>query len=172
MAKIALFYGSNQGNTEAVGYEIANLINEMAPDTVEVHNIGNTEPSDLLKWDRMIMGISTWDFGQLQDDWALFIPRMENLDLKGKKVALFGLGDQFGYSNNYIDSVGILGEAILYCGGEVVGHWPTEGYQFESSLADRGANFLGLALDQESESAKTTERVKKWIEIIRPDLGF
>jgi len=172
MAKIALFFGSNQGNTESVGRRIAELINADTPGTVEVFNIGNSSPQDLLKWDKMIMGISTWDFGQLQDDWALFIPRMEGLNLSGKTVAVFGLGDQYGYSSNYVDSVGVLAETVSYLGAKLVGAWPNTGYQFESSLADRGDHFIGLACDQDNESGKTEERCRAWVKQLKAEMGW
>ena len=44
-----------------------------------------------------IYGIPTWDFGGGQGDWDDFKEELEAAELAGKKVALYGLGDQFGY---------------------------------------------------------------------------
>lgn len=48
----------------------------------------------------MIVGASTWFDGELPTYWDELVPELESLDLKGKKVAIFGLGDQKNYPDN------------------------------------------------------------------------
>ena len=92
------------------------------------------------------------------------------MDLKGKKFAVFGLGDQKGYPENFCDAIGILVEIIEDCGGKVVGFTPVEGYTFESSRAQRGNKFVGLPLDQENQARKTGERIDNWVEQLKKEL--
>jgi len=36
----------------------------------------------------LILGVSTWGFGDLQDDRESFLPNLEAADLKGKTIAI------------------------------------------------------------------------------------
>src|SRR5574338_1198078 len=99
MAKIGLFYGSNDGHTEDVANRIKAAFDIYEQDIVSVANIAHTSVEDIAQWDNLILGVPTWNVGLLQDDWDIFFPNMDNLDLTGKKVAIFGLGDQDDYSS-------------------------------------------------------------------------
>merc|ERR1712199_42735 len=76
---------------------------------------------------------------------------LTNLDLKGKKVAIFGMGDQAGYSDNYCDAMDELAECFSKQGAEIVGAWPTEGYEHEDSKSVRGDNFVGCPFDEDNQ---------------------
>ncbi|MEO1404790.1 MAG: hypothetical protein AAFV72_26600, partial [Cyanobacteria bacterium J06635_1] len=41
-------------------------------------------------------------------------------------------------------------------------YWPTDGYDFNESLAIRNGKFCGLALDEDNESDKTETRIQTW----------
>lgn len=173
MAKIGLFYGSNEGNTAGVSEQLAEIIRGMSSHEVEVRDIGQAAPSDLEEYDHLILGVSTWNIGELQDDWDMFYPDMELINLSGKKVAIFGLGDQFGYSDSFIDGVGMIGEEVIVRGGELIGQWPVGEYEFTGSIAlDIDPElFMGLAIDNDNEADKTPERLKKWAEQIVPQFS-
>ena len=108
MGKIGLFYGSSTGNTEYVAYEIKAEFDKKDPSLIDIFNIGAATPEQMLKYDLLILGIPTWNTGQLQDDWEIFLPKLAGHDMTGKKVAIFGLGDQNGYGFNFLDAVGML----------------------------------------------------------------
>jgi len=80
-----------------------------------------------------------------------YLGRLDELDLTGKKVALYGLGDQVGYPEWFLDAMGYLHSKLLERGATAVGYWPTDGYEFEGSkaLTEDGSQFVGLALDYE-----------------------
>ncbi|MEO1256829.1 MAG: flavodoxin domain-containing protein, partial [Bacteroidota bacterium] len=90
MTKIGLFYGSNTGNTEAVAHDIKSAFDEILPDTVQIHNIGASSAETVIQYDYLIFGVPTWNTGELQDDWDAFLPNFKTMDLKGKKLAIFG----------------------------------------------------------------------------------
>ncbi|MCA9905874.1 MAG: flavodoxin domain-containing protein, partial [Anaerolineae bacterium] len=110
MAKVGLFYGSNTGNTEFVAEQVKEAFEKLRPGAIDIHNIGSSEPGALLKYEYMIVGVPTWNTGQMQDDWEAFLPKLAELDLTGKKVAMFGLGDQNGYGYNFLDALGMLAD--------------------------------------------------------------
>ena len=170
MEKIGLFYGSDTGQTE----ELANyILDKWSEDALEVFNIADSKPEDFVPYTKIILGLSTWFDGDLQSDWeAFFEDHFKDIDFTGKTVAIFGLGDQYGYAEYFIDGVGIIGEAIMEQGGDLVGFWPTEGYEHETSKAEiEGDMFCGLAIDQDNQSDLTDERTDKWLEQIKEELG-
>jgi flavodoxin I len=172
MAQIGLFFGSNTGNTENVAFQIKDAFDQIMPGGVEVHNIGRSTPADLLKYNFLIMGIPTWNTGELQDDWDAFLPKFNDMDMKGKKVALFGLGDQNGYGFNFLDAVGILADKVMERGGQVWGMWSTKNYQFEESKANVEDFFLGLGIDEVGQAEMTRDRIKVWAADVKKEFGL
>jgi flavodoxin I len=104
-----------------------------------------------------------WNIGELQDDWDEQFLDLDNLDLGGKKVALFGLGDQYGYADSFCDAIGVLGRKLGERGAELVGFTPTDGYDFHYSEGVEGELFMGLALDDEHEGEQTPGKVTDWV---------
>ena len=168
MAKIGLFYGSDTGNTESAAEEIQQLIGS---DLLKIFNIANSISSDFEGFDHLIIGCSTWNIGELQSDWDGFFSELDNIDFSGKKVAYFGCGDQVGYSDNFVDAIGILEEKITERGGKTIGYWSTEGYEFDESKSARGDRFVGLPLDETNQSELTEQRLKKWVTLLKSEFA-
>lgn len=160
---IGLFYGTNTGFTELVVDVIEEEFSFVAPNLLTVHNVAADPIEKMLEYDTLIVGCPTWNVGQLQDDWDSVFSLLDELDLTGKKIAIFGLGDQYGYPENFCDAIGILGEKFSAQGAELVGFTSTEGYEFSYSRGVKAGMFMGLALDEENESERTPERVADWI---------
>ena len=99
---------------------------------------------------------------------------MENIDLKGRKFALFGLGNQIDYSEYYLDGMGILYNYLKEKGAVIIGRWPVEGYDFASTLAitDDDSTFVGLALDNDNQPDLTPDRAATWVEQILKESGL
>jgi flavodoxin I len=92
------------------------------------------------------------------------------MDLSGKTFAVFGLGDQKGYPENFCDAIGIMVEILEKCRANVVGKIPAGGYTFESSRALRGDHFVGLPLDQENQAKLTSVRVNRWVTQLKSEM--
>ncbi|WP_371373070.1 flavodoxin FldB [Thalassotalea aquiviva] len=168
--KIGLFYGSTTCYTEMAAEKIqANLGASM----VQLHNIKDTSLTACLDYDVLIFGISTWDFGELQEDWESHWQDVSQLNLTGKTLALFGLGDQVGYSQWFQDALGMLHDHILPQGATIIGYWPNEGYEFEHSkaLTEDGEFFVGLSLDDETQYDLTDQRIAQWCEQLMEELA-
>lgn len=163
MTKVGIFYGSTTGVTEDIANRIAEKI-----DGAEVFNIdGNVD--ELENYDVLLLGTSTWGFGDLQDDWQAVLDDLANLNLAGKKVAYFGSGDQGTFSDTFMDGMAIINEEISKTGATVIGNTSTEGYEFNESRAVEGDKFLGLALDEVNQSDLTDERIDAWVEQIKKE---
>ncbi len=166
MATIGLFFGSDEGNTERVAYMIQARLGE---DQVCVHDIADVTQVEFTEYQHIILGIPTWDFGQIQSDWEEFWEDIAGVDFTGKTVALFGLGDQFGYGDYFLDAMGMLHDVIVPNGAAIVGQWSTEGYDYEASKAETPAGdyFVGLAIDEDQQEELTDQRVDQWCEQIK-----
>lgn len=167
MNKIGLFYGSDTGCTEAVSEMIQE---QLGTDVVELIDVYDASVEDFDRFDKIIIGLSTWHDGQLVSAWDDFYDDFKTVDLSSKTIAIFGLGDQYGYSTYFIDGVGILGEVVLENGGKLIGKWSIEGYEHDESKAETGDGyFMGLALDEDNQDELTEERVTKWVKQIKQE---
>jgi flavodoxin I len=163
LKQIGIFYGSSTGDTERVAQLIQKTI---GTDKVMIHDIIESKAEDLIKYSFLILGISTWGIGKIQDDWEMFLPKIKNIDFTGKKIALFGLGDQESYPDTFADALGILYDIIKSPRCSIIGEWPVEGYEFIHSKAERNGKFAGLVLDERNQPELTEERIISWIRIL------
>jgi len=157
---IGIFCGSTTGNTETVAKEISDVF---GADMVEINDIAEASVSDLDKYQYLIFGSSTWGMGDLQDDWYPKIDALNKINYSGKKIALFGTGDQERYPDTFLDAVGIIYEKLKAKNATIVGFFSTEGFDFNSSRAVVDNKFVGLAIDNDNQAELTEERIKNWV---------
>ena len=160
MKQVGIFYGSSSGKTETVATRI---YKKLGSGNASLHNIDETGLAEMMNYSHIILGIPTWGVGELQDDWLVALPLLEELDLTGKKAAIFGLGDQESYPDTFADAMGKLYDALEKTGCRIVGRWSTLGYDFEESGALRGDDFVGLVLDVENQDEMTEMRITAWL---------
>jgi len=164
---IGIIYGSNGGTTQSV----AEMIQDKLGLDSELVDIADASTDTFLKYDKMIIGSSTWGDGELQDDWDDKFNDYKSVEFGGKTVAFFGTGDQDGYDDNFLDAMGTLHLVALENGATIVGDgWSSEGYYFEESTAIRDGAFVGLAIDEDNQDDLTEGRVIEWTGIIREHL--
>ncbi|MBV6644896.1 MAG: flavodoxin [Cyclobacteriaceae bacterium] len=169
MAKIGIFYGSTEGNTERVSTKIQEKFG--GDDIVALHNVNSATADDMAQYDYLILACPTWDIGELQEDWDAFLDEVEEVDYREKMVTYLGLGDAEGYPDTFIDAPGIIHERIADSGAKFVGFWPTEGYDFEESKSIVDGKFLGLVIDDDNQKDMTDGRVTQWVEQLKSE-GF
>ncbi|OLQ75265.1 flavodoxin [Photobacterium proteolyticum] len=157
MTNIGIFFASDTGNTEKVAEKIAARLE------LETNDIAGCSNEVFDDYDLLILGTPTANYGEMQPDWDCFVPELEDADLSGKKVALFGLGDQVDYPDSFQDAMGDLADLIVEAGGEIIGQWPTDGYEFNDSRAVKDDKFVGLALDEDRQPELTDDRIAIWL---------
>nr|MBN2277604.1 flavodoxin [candidate division Zixibacteria bacterium] len=162
MHKIGLFYGTTTGNTEEVARILAQELENVGLD-VDMYDVADTDLQTMAHYDRMILVSPTWSRGSLPDDWETIYTDFAHLDFSGKRVAFLGLGDQVGYPDYFVDSIGKLARPVYLNGGQVVGQWPNKEYFFNRSDASEGDYFVGLAIDQDNEDFLTKDRIRAWV---------
>ncbi|MBL7777069.1 MAG: flavodoxin [Chitinophagales bacterium] len=171
MATIGLFYGTDTGNTERTAKRIKELL-EQAGNTVEMQEIYKKTKDDMAKYDLLVLGMPTWYDGELQGDWEAYIDEMKQIDFSGKKVAFFGLGDQYGYASYFCDALGVFAQIVEDNKGTLVGFWPVAGFEHDYSKAQRGDKFVGLCLDVDNQDNLTEERTQAWVKQILNEMGL
>ena len=94
-------------------------------------------------------------------------------DSANRQTLLYGMGDQLGYGEWFLDALGMLHDKLITKGVKFVGYWPTEGYEFTSDkpvIAD-GQLFVGLALDETNQYDLSDERIQAWCEQILGEMA-
>ncbi len=168
--KIGLFYGTQTGKTETAAEEIQAAF---GGDLVVLNDICNATASDFDDYTCLIIGCPTWNIGEMQSDWdGFYESEMDAMSFAGKKVAYFGTGDQIGYADNFQDAMGILEEKITSLGGQTIGMTSVVGYEHDASKAQKGNQFVGLALDEDNQPELSEARIKAWVTEVRSGFGL
>ena len=159
-----LFYGTMTGNTSVVAETIQTFLPELIQ---EVKCVDKAKADEIAACDFLVFGGSTWGDGELTDDWADFLPQLDRIDLSGKKVALFALGDQVGYTYNFVSAMREIYNKVVERGGEVVANCiPTEGFDFSHSESVVDGKFVGLVIDEVNEPNLTNDRIQAWADLV------
>ncbi len=160
MKSIHVIYGSTTGNTQQVAETIAQALGTQAI------NISDATDQD---WqaDILLLGSSTWGFGDLQDDWQSGIFTLQAQDLSKCQVAVFGTGDQSGFSTTYANALSTLAHAAQDQGATLIGQTAKEGYIYDESEAEQEGVLCGLALDPDNQPELTESRIATWIKEIQ-----
>ncbi len=168
MKKAGLFYGATTAKSAAVAEKIRQAFGK---DEVNVVPIEEAAAHDFKNYDHLIVGTSTWFDGELPTYWDEVVPELRHLDLSGKKVAVFGLGDQTNYPDNFVDGIGLLADIFTASGATLVGLTSPDGYYFSQSKALRDGKLLGLAIDMDTQPELTDPRIRRWAEQIKKEFA-
>ncbi|PLY09716.1 MAG: flavodoxin [Arcobacter sp.] len=172
MANVGIFCGTAGGTSllvaealvEAFGLEEDDLIN-MEEDFDDIEQ--------MLEYDVLFIGSSTWGQGDVHHDWV--DPQLEiesdGIDFSGKTVALFGAGDCVKHGEHFCSALGKLYKTFTNAGANVVGFVDASDYKYESSLAEMDGKLCGLAIDQHNEEDKTETRIQNWISSLKEQIS-
>lgn len=176
MNKIGIFFGIDSGTTRLMAKKIAKKLGEDIAD--KPINVNRIELDDLLRYDALILGTPTYGEGDLpgivtgvkDGSWQEFVPKLAGVDMTGKTVALYGLGNQEKYPQRFVDSLYQLYELFSHCGATIIGGWSVDGYSFEQSKAVVDGRFVGLVIDNISQGLLTESRLDAWLAEVKPTL--
>ncbi|UUV17610.1 flavodoxin [Fusobacteria bacterium ZRK30] len=161
--KVRIYYGSTIGDTESIAQILGGKLEaEVVPISQGIKNI------DCL--DLILFGSSTWGYGELQDDWGDKIDLLKDVNLSGKKIGVFGTGDQESYGDTFCDALGIIGKAARDAGGEIIGMTSRGSYSFSDSKALENDKLIGLALDINNQDDLTSSRIEEWVDQLKKEI--
>lgn len=117
MSKTIIIYGSTTGNCESIAETIKNKLISKGLE-VTLKNVRDAYVDELIEYDKIILGSSTWGDGELQDDFIDFDRTLEGTNLADKKVAIFGVGNS-GWPS-FCGSVDVLECSIKATGATLI----------------------------------------------------
>lgn len=161
MDKTLVVFGSSTGSCEDYARRIAERI------SAEVINVTDLNADMLGGYDCLLLGTSTWGAGEMQDDWYDGLKVLEQADLSGKTVALFGCGDAESYSDTFCGGMSEIYKAVVAKGVAVVGQVDASTYTYDDSEAVEDGKFVGLALDVNESDSQIDERIDNWIAALK-----
>jgi len=126
--KAIVIYGSTTGNTEEVANYVVTGLKESGHE-VTLKNVLDATPKELEDYEIIALGASTWNEGELQDDFIPFHEQMDGLALSGKKGAAFGCGEKI-YGEHYCTAVDTLENKLKELGAEIV----AQGFKIDGDI--------------------------------------
>jgi flavodoxin I len=194
-----IYYSTSTGNTETVATYLKDAVG------CDMEDIGDASAKEVANYDCLIVGAPTWhtdaDEQRSGTAWDDFLyDTLPSIDLEGKKVAVFGMGDQQvrwfclyvpsvryyfftkneltffcnheqGYGDNYCDAAGELYDLFSAKGCKMFGLTSTDGYDHMSSKAEIDGKFVGLMFDEDNQYDLSEDRAKKWVGQLKEE-GF
>ncbi|MDX8336386.1 flavodoxin [Candidatus Cetobacterium colombiensis] len=164
MKKIGIFYGTTSGITAGIVDEIEFYLRG---ENYEVFDVANGI-GDIKEIKNLILVSPTYGVGELQRDWENVYDELKTVDFTNKVVGIVGVGNQFAFGESYVGAMRKLYDVVVKNGGKVVGFTSTEGYSYEETESIVDDKFVGLALDESNQDNETPDRIKAWIEEIKP----
>jgi len=119
MNKTVIIFGSTTGNTETVAKWIKEAL--LAADVkTELWNAADIKVQTAAPYDMIIFGSSTWGQGDMQDDFINVYNDLTEEILSGKKVAVFGCGDNDMFPDNFCQAVDEIEKRARECGAQIM----------------------------------------------------
>lgn len=176
MDKIGIIFGTDTGTTRLIAKKLAKKLGDDS--AAKPININRIELEQLRSHAALILGTPTYgdgvppgtDTGVNDGSWADVLSDLSGLDLSGKTIALYGLGNQEKYPDRFADGLYVLYAALRDTGATIVGDWPVDGYSFNQSKAVVDGRFVGLVVDNNTQSMQTEARLDEWVDRIKPAL--
>jgi flavodoxin I len=162
--KVGIFFGTSTGSSQEVADLIAVEFGDVASSPIEIDSVQGSVVAEFEKYDSLVVWNTGADMERSGTGWdEIYYSEMKDLNIAGKKVAVFGLGDSVSYSENYADASGELHDVFESLGCTMIGYTSQVGYLHEESKAIRGDKFCGLLLDAVNQEELTEGRVKSWV---------
>lgn len=168
---VGLYYSTTTGNTETVAGYLADATGAEATD------IADADAETIAGHEAIIIGAPTWHTGADSersgtswDEWLY--NELPNIDLTGKKIAIFGVGDSASYSDNFCDATGELYDCFTAQGAKVFGMTASDdGFDYTESKGVVDGKFVGRVFDEDNYPDESEERASAWVGQLKSE-GF
>ena len=169
---VGIYFATTTGKTE----DIAERLHDILPSAESPKDLADvSDVNEFTSLDGIICGIPTWNTGADSERsgtaWDTLLEDIGSLNLNGKKVAIFGLGDSSTYTENFCDAMEELHSYFVKAGASMVGYVSKSDYTFEESKSVIGDSFCGLPLDEDSESDMTDDRLTNWSSQLKKEMS-
>lgn len=177
MKRIAILSWPKGGNTQLAADKIIQQFASYSDDIkIDELDFLTVTESKLRPYDAYIVGGATigadnWLIADNTTKWAVFFDIIRFTDLSGKKAAVFAIGNQELYPENFADGMAVVKKVLEEKGAKIIGYWPTNGYDFSDSRSIEGENFIGLVIDQDTQPELTETRIEEWVAQLVTEIG-
>ncbi len=173
MAKIGIFVGTAGGTSMKIADALVEEFNIDEDDIINMEEDFDDIEDQMMEYDILFLGSSTWGQGDLHFSWVDPILEIEDdeIDFSGKTVAFFGAGDCKKHGEHFCSALGKLHKTFTEAGAKAVGFIPKDDYDYEFSLAEIDDKLCGCAIDEHNESEKSDDRIALWIDTLKGELG-
>jgi len=173
MGSVGVFVGTAGGTSMKIADELVEAFRIDEDDVINMEDDFDDVEDQLLAYDTLFIGSSTWGQGDLHFSWVDPILEIEDesFDFSGKTVAFFGAGDCKKHGEHFCSALGKLHKTFTGAGAKAIGFVPKDDYTYEFSLAEIDDELCGLAIDEHNEPEKTEQRIGKWVDILKSELG-
>ena len=168
---VGIYFATTTGKTE----DIAERLHALLPSAESPKDLADIDSlNEFTSLNGIICGIPTWNTGADNERsgtaWDSLLDEIASLNLTGKKVAIFGLGDSSTYTENFCDAMEELHSYFVKAGATMVGYVKKSEYTYEESKSVIGDSFCGLPLDEDSESNMTDNRLNNWATQLKSEI--
>lgn len=172
MSSMGIFCGTAGGTSLVVAEALADAFGIEEDDVINMEEDFD-DIDQMLEYDVLFIGSSTWGQGDVHHEWVdpQFEIESDGIDFSGKTIAFFGAGDCKKHGEHFCSALGKLHKTFSNAGAKTIGFVPKSDYSYEFSLAEQGDNLVGLAIDQHNEEDKTTQRIENWIAKLKIELA-
>ncbi len=119
MNRTVIIYGSTTGNTETAAKWVRAALSD-GDVKADILNAADIKADIIAAYDLIIFGASTWGQGDIQDDFYGIYESLTPQILNGKRVAVFGCGDNDMFPDNFCQAVDMIEEKARQCGAQIV----------------------------------------------------
>ena len=116
MRNAVIVFGSTTGNTKT----LASMIMDELDVDVTLYNVTDVDDDIVRQADLVLLGASTWGYGELQEDFEVYYERMTSDLLKGKNVAVFGCGDKENFRDLFCLATDKIKKRAKECGANII----------------------------------------------------
>jgi flavodoxin I len=170
--KMGIFVGTAGGTSMKIADALSEKF-EIAEDDIINMEEDFDDIDQLLEYDVLFLGSSTWGQGDLHFSWVDTVLEIEDdeIDFSGKTVAFFGAGDCKKHGEHFCSALGKLYKTFTNAKAKTIGFIPKDDYTYEFSLAEIDDKLCGCAIDEHNEKEKSDSRIALWINTLSEELG-
>jgi flavodoxin I len=132
--EILLVYATYSGATLHAAEIIQDTLKLQGHEVV-IRNVREIDPAEFQKYPFIIFGTNTWfenkEEGNMNGGYYALKPRLNGVNLAGKKIAVYGLGDSHQYNTTFCKSVDHLIDFIKELQGTIVSSLRVDRFYFE-----------------------------------------
>ena len=135
---------------------------------INLHNILDSQNDTMKEYTHIILGISIYKDGEIQDEWKKYIQHLNYHNLFDKTIAIFALANQEQCHDKYFEGMGTIYDKVMEAGATVIGSWGIDENNHHKSVAIRYGEFVGLPLNINDQDNQTIAKTKLLAEQILP----